>query len=183
MLKSAAEGNLSLMQVTTLATERLTLRPLTLEDATFILELLNEPSFIEHIGDKQVRTLEDARAYIETGPQASHSTHGFGLDRVELSSTLQPIGMCGLLKRDILPDPDVGYAFLPQFWSRGYASAAVRAVLNDATQRLALKRVAAVVSNDNDASIRLLERIGFRFQRMFEFYEGEPEARLYQIDL
>ena len=171
------------MQVTTLATERLTLRPLTFGDDLFILKLLNEPSFIEHIGDKQVRTLEDARAYIETGPQTSHSTHGFGLDRVELSSTRQPIGMCGLLKRDILPDPDIGYAFLPEFWSRGYASEAVRAVLDDARQRLALQRVAAVVSNDNTASIRLLERMGFRFQHMFEFYEGEPEARLYRIDL
>lgn len=171
------------MQVTTLVTERLAFRPLTFEDDTFILELLNEPSFIEHIGDKQVRTLEDARVYIETGPQTSHSTHGFGLDRVELSSTRQPIGMCGLLKRDILPDPDIGYAFLPEFWSRGYASEAVRAVLDDARQRLALPRVAAAVSNDNAASIRLLERMGFRFQRMFEFYEGEPEARLYWIDL
>jgi [ribosomal protein S5]-alanine N-acetyltransferase len=177
------KGNLSLMQVTTLATERLTLRPLTFEDDAFILKLLNEPSFIRHIGDKHVRTLEDARSYIGSAPQASHSTHGFGLDRVELNSTAQPIGMCGLLKRDILPDPDVGYAFLPEFWSRGYASEAVCAVLNDARERLALKRVAAVVSNDNAASVRLLERMGFRFQRMFEFHEGEPEVRLYRIDL
>ena len=171
------------MQLATLATERLTLRPLTLDDDAFILKLVNEPSFIRHIGDKQVRTLPDARAYIESGPRASHSAHGFGLDRVELTSTAQPIGMCGLLKRDILPDPDVGYAFLPEFWSRGYASEAVRAVLDDARQRLALSRVAAVVSNDNTASIRLLERMGFRFQRMFEFHEGEPEVRLYRINL
>lgn len=171
------------MQVTVLATERLTLRPLTLEDDVFILELLNEPSFIRHIGDKQVRTLEDARAYIESGPQASHSTHGFGLDCVELRSTLQPIGMCGLLKRDNLAEPDVGYAFLQEFWSRGYASEAVRAVLGDARERLALKRIAAMVSNDNDPSVRLLERLGFRFQRMFEFHEDEPEVRLYWIDL
>jgi [ribosomal protein S5]-alanine N-acetyltransferase len=171
------------MQVTTLSTRRLQLRPLTFEDDAFILELLNEPSFIEYIGDKQVRTREEARLYIESGPQASWSTHGFGLDCVELRSTVQPIGMCGLLKRDILPDPDVGYAFLQEFWSRGYASEAVRAVLNDARQRLALRRVAAVVSNDNTASVRLLERMGFRFQRMFEFHEGEAEVRLYRIDM
>jgi [ribosomal protein S5]-alanine N-acetyltransferase len=171
------------MQVTTLATERLTIRPLTFEDDAFILKLVNERSFIEHIGDKQVRTLEDARSYIASGPRASHAAHGFGLDRVELSSTRQPMGMCGLLKRDNLPDPDIGYAFLQEFWSRGYASEAVRAVLNDARERLALKRVAAVVSNDNAASIRLLERMGFRFQGMFEFHEGEPEVRLYRFDL
>lgn len=171
------------MQVMTLATERLSLRPLTAGDDAFILELLNEPSFIRYIGDKQVRTLEDARAYIESGPRTSHSTHGFGLDRVELRSTGQPIGMCGLLQRDILPDPDVGYAFLQEFWSRGYASEAVRAVLRDAKERLALGRVAAVVNNDNAASVRLLERMGFRFQRMFELHEGEPEVRLYRIDL
>lgn len=171
------------MQESTLATERLTLRPLTCEDDSFILKLVNEPAFIEHIGDKQVRTLEGARSYIESGPRASHAAHGFGLDRVDLSSTGQPIGMCGLLKRDNLPDPDVGYAFLPEFWSRGYASEAVRAVLDDAKQRLAFGRVAAVVSNENSASIRLLERLGFRFQRMFVFHEGEPEVRLYRIDL
>jgi [ribosomal protein S5]-alanine N-acetyltransferase len=165
------------------AAGRLTLRPLTSEDDAFILELLNEPSFLAHIGDKQVRTLKDARAYIETGPQASYSMHGFGIECVELSSTGEPIGMCGLLKRDVLPDPDVGYAFLPRFWSRGYASEAVRIVLNDARQRLALKRVAAVVNNDNVASIRLLERIGFSFHCMFEFYEGEPDVRLYHVDL
>jgi len=169
--------------VATLATERLTLRPLTFEDDAFILELVNEPSFIEHIGDKRVRTLEDARAYIKSGPLASHSMHGFGLDRVEISSTGQPIGMCGLLKRDILSDPDVGYAFLPEFWSHGYASEAVRAVLDDARQRLLFDRIAAVVSNENPASIRLLERMGFRFQRMFVFHEGEPAVRLYRIDL
>lgn len=165
------------------ATSRLTLRPLELADDAFILELLNDPSFIEHIGDKQVRTLEDARAYIDSGPRASHATHGFGLDCVELAATSRPIGMCGLLKRDVLPVPDVGYAFLPEFRSRGLASEAVRAVLHDAKGRLALDRVAAVVSSGNAASIRLLERSGFRFQRMLALHDGEPEVRLYQVDL
>lgn len=167
----------------TLTTGRLRLRPLAFEDDAFILELLNEPSFIEYIGDKRVRTPEDARSYIAQGPQASHSLYGFGLDCVELLSTNQRIGMCGLLKREVLPDPDVGYAFLPEFRSRGYAAEAVRAVLNDARHRLALERIAAVVSNDNAASVRLLERTGFRFERMFEFHDGEPPVRLYQIDL
>lgn len=165
------------------AAERLTLRPLTIADDAFILQLLNEPSFIQHIGDKQVRTLVDARAYIETGPRASYAAHGFGLDCVEIRSTGQPIGMCGLLKREVLPDPDVGYAFLPQFWSCGYASESVRIVLTDAKRKLDLTRVAAVVNRDNSPSIRLLERIGFRYQRMLQLYEGEPEVRLYHIDL
>jgi RimJ/RimL family protein N-acetyltransferase len=96
-------------------------------DAAFVVELLNDPSFLQHIGDKGVRTEADACRYLETGPLASYARHGFGLLRVGLRESGEPVGMCGLLKRDWLPDPDIGFALLPRFWRRGYALEAASA--------------------------------------------------------
>ena len=140
-----------------LETPRLHLRPLALVDAPFILRLLNEPSFLEHIGDKGVRHLDGARAYLESGPMASYARHGHGLLAVELKATGQPIGMCGLLKREHLDHPDLGYAFVPEAWGQGYALEAARAALEGAKR----DRVLALVSPANAASIRLLEKLGF----------------------
>lgn len=145
-----------------LETERLLLRPLTTGDAPFILTLLNEPSFLRFIGDKKVRTLEDAQQYLRTGPIASYNQYGFGLLLVELKDSQTPIGMCGLLKREELPDPDIGFAFLPEYWNKGFAFESATAVLKDAQ----LDRTLAIVSPDNDSSIRLLEKLGFRFERV-----------------
>ena len=149
-----------------LETQRLIIRELNVDDAQFILTLLNEPSFLHYIGDKKVRNLDDARRYILDGPVASYERHGFGLFRVELKDSHIPIGMCGLLKREELPDPDIGFAFLPDFRNRGYAFEAAAAVLNYARQRLKLDRVLAIVNPDNDASIKLLQKLGFKFERM-----------------
>ena len=162
-----------------LETGRLVLRRLSMEDAPFLLELLNEPSFLRHIGDKGVRTEADARRYVETGPLASYERFGFGLLRVELRETGQPIGMCGLLKRDALPDADLGFAFLPRYWSKGYALESASAVLAHARGSLGLARVLAITSPDNEASIRLLEKLGFRFEGMVRVPEDGPEVRLF----
>src|SRR5689334_22505860 len=113
-------------------TERLLLRQFTVDDAQFILNLLNEPSFLRYIGDKKVRNLEDARQYILNGPIASYERNGFGLLLVELKETHTPLGMCGLLKREELPDADIGFAFLPAYWNKGFAFEASAAVLQDA---------------------------------------------------
>src|SRR5215217_8554591 len=126
--------------MTVLETERLFLRRFTVDDAPFILTLLNEPSFLRYIGDKQVRNLEDARQYILNGPVESYERHGFGLSLVELRESHAPIGMCGLLKREEMPDPDIGFALLPDFRSKRFAFEAAAAVLQDA-QRLKLKRI------------------------------------------
>src|ERR1043166_3210050 len=104
-----------------LETDRLLLRWLNDDDAPFILELLNDPSFIRFIGDKGVRTLDDARNYILNGPVASYEKFGYGLYATELKDGSVPIGMCGILKRDTLPHPDIGFAFLPRYWNKGYA--------------------------------------------------------------
>ena len=111
-----------------LETDRLILRQLSTEDAAFILELVNEPSFIQNIGDRGVRTLEDARAYILRVAISSYEKNGFGLYLVELKDSGQSIGMCGLIKRDGLEDVDIGYAFLPRFWLKGYAVEAAAAI-------------------------------------------------------
>ena len=126
-----------------LETERLFLRGLDVSDAPFILTLLNEASFLRYIGDKKVRTMQDAEQYILNGPVASYERHGFGLCLVELKQTHTPIGICGLLKRDELPHADIGFAFLPDFWNKGFAYEAAAAVMNDARERLNLDRILA----------------------------------------
>ena len=165
-----------------LETERLVLKHLSIEDAAFILRLLNEPSFIQYIGDKKVRTLDDARQYIENGPRKSYEENGFGLNKVELKSTGEPMGISGLVKRDTLPEPDIGFAFLPEYWNQGYAIESARAVMDHARNVLGIKRVVAITSPDNDASARLLEKIGLRFQRLIKFTDESAEIKLFAPD-
>jgi RimJ/RimL family protein N-acetyltransferase len=165
-----------------LETERLVLRRLSSNDAEFILELLNQPSFLRYIGDKGVRTTEDAARYIQTGPIASYERFGFGLYLVELKETGVPIGMCGLLKRDMLPDADVGFAFLPDYWSQGYAFEAASGVMSYGREVLGLQRIVAITSLDNDASIRLLEKIGLKFEGLIKPSEEMGEVRLFATD-
>jgi [ribosomal protein S5]-alanine N-acetyltransferase len=149
-------------------TDRLRLRRLATEDAPFILELLNEPAFIRNIADKGVRTLEDARRYLSIGPLASYVRHGFGLYAVELKKTGLPIGICGLIRRDGLDDADIGFALLERHWSKGYAVEAATATLAYGFGQLGLERIVAITRPDNQASCRVLERIGMRFEGMIE---------------
>jgi len=168
--------------MTVLETERLSLRRLTVDDAEFILALLNEPSFLRYIGDKKVRNLDDARQYILNGPVGSYERHGFGLNCVELRESHTPIGMCGLLKRDELPDPDIGFALLPDFWSKGFAFEAAQAVLKDARERLQLQRILAITSLDNEASINLLQRLGFSFDEVVQMAPDREPLRLFSSE-
>jgi len=167
--------------MTVLDTERLLLRPITVDDAEFILILLNEPSFLRYIGDKQVRNIEDARQYILNGPIASYERHGLGLLLVELRDSHTRIGMCGLLKRDELPEPDIGFTLMPDFWNKGFAFEAAQAVLQDARDRLKLQRILAITSLDNDASIKLLERLGFKFERVTRLAPDREEIKLFVL--
>ena len=162
-----------------LETERLLLRRFSEDDAPFILTLLNEPSFLRYIGDKKVRTLADARQYIVNGPVASYERNGFGLLLVELKESHTPIGMCGLLKREELPDPDIGFAFVPAFWNKGLAFEAATAVLKDARERLGLERILAITSLDNEASIKLLQRLGFNFDKVLRLSPDAEQVKLF----
>lgn len=148
-----------------LETDRLILRKLTPDDAAFILELLNEPSWIRYIGDKGVRTLEDAKNYIVTGPMKMYSQLGFGLFLVERKEGSTPIGMCGLIKRDTLDNVDIGFAFLSGYQTQGYGFESASAVLKYGHDQLNLQRILAITSIDNHASSSLLEKIGMKYER------------------
>jgi RimJ/RimL family protein N-acetyltransferase len=164
-------------------TERLMLRQFVSADAPFILELLNEPSFIQNIGDRHVRTLSDAERYIETGPITSYAKNGFGLYLVQRKESNESMGMCGLIKREALDNVDVGYAFLPRYWSRGYALESVLAVLEYAQNIVQLDRVVAIVDPNNQGSLRVLERSGFRFEKMVRLSEDDIELKLFTIEI
>ena len=168
--------------MTVLETDRLILRKFSFDDAPFILELLNDPSFLRFIGDKGVRNLEDAKGYILNGPMASYERFGFGLWLVELKATGESLGMCGLLKRDTLPDVDIGFAFLPRYWSKGYARESAEAARDYGRTVLGLKRLVAITDPDNAVSARLLEKLGLHFEQMVRVHEGESESRLYGMN-
>ena len=161
-----------------LETERLVLRRLATSDAAFILELLNEPSFLRYVGDKGVRTLDDARIYVENTPLASYQKHGFGMYLTSLKDGT-PIGICGLVKRDTLLDVDVGFAFLPEYWSQGYAFESATAVLGHAKEDFGLTRIVAIVNPDNQRSIKLLERLGLMFERAVRLKAESTEILLH----
>jgi [ribosomal protein S5]-alanine N-acetyltransferase len=160
-------------------TQRLRLRHLSPVDAPFILELLNDPEFIRNIGDRQVRTLDDARLYILDGPVASYEHSGFGLYRVEMKDTSVPIGICGLLKRDYLEDVDVGFALLAPFRGAGFAFEAAAAVLRLGRETLGLERIVAITAPDNDGSIKVLRRLGLEFERMIRVPGEDRDTRLF----
>jgi RimJ/RimL family protein N-acetyltransferase len=161
-------------------TKRLVLSRLVLEDAAFILELVNEPGWLRFIGDRNVHNLEDARGYIEKGPQDMYARLGFGLYRVDLKDGT-PIGMCGLLKRDTLPDADIGFAFLERFQGRGYAREAAQATLTHVQSAHGLKRILAITSPDNESSIRLLEKLGFQYQETVQMAGPSSDTRVFAL--
>ena len=166
-----------------LETERLLLRQLTSDDAEFILELVNDPSFIQNIGDRNVRTLDDACSYILNGPVASYDRNGFGLYLVALKETGESIGMCGLIRRDGLDDVDIGYALLPKFWSKGYAVEAARAVKGYAKSEIGLNRIVAIVDPANQGSIRVLEKIGLHYEKMVRLSADDIDLKLFGTEL
>lgn len=159
-------------------TQRLALRQLDLNDADFILELLNEAAFLQFIGDKGVRTLADAREYLRKGPMDSYERYGFGLYAVCLRNGT-PIGICGLVKRDGLEDVDVGFALLSRHCLKGYAVESAAAVLAHANRELRLGRIVAITAPDNLGSIAVLEKIGLKFERMTKLSEHGPELKLF----
>jgi RimJ/RimL family protein N-acetyltransferase len=142
-------------------TDRLTLRTATIDDAPFYLALLNDPGFIKHIADRNVRTLDAARDALRTGPLAMQATLGHAMYVVELKGTTTPVGMSGLIKRDALPDVDIGYAFLARYCGQGYGFEAACAVLRHAHQ-LGIPRIMAITAPDNTASQRVLRKCGLR---------------------
>jgi len=162
-------------------TERLRVRWLDADDSAFILELVNEPSWIRFIGDKGVKTPQDALRYIENGPVAMYKRTGFGLYMVELRDIGEPIGICGLIKREGLKDVDLGFAFLPRFWHNGYAFESASAVMSYGRNVLGLRRIVAILSQDNHRSSKLLEKLGSCFESTVKLQPDDEELKLYAI--
>ena len=165
--------------MTVFQTERLTLRRLDSGDADFIYALTNDPDWLRWIGDRGIRTREDALAYIENGPVAMYAQVGFGLYAVVPKEGGAPIGMCGLLKRAWLDDADIGFAYLPRFRGAGYALEAAAGTLEYARSTLGIERVLAIVSPGNAASIRLLEKLGMTFERAARAPGEESDVLVY----
>lgn len=166
-----------------LETNRLLLRELTLDDAPFILELVNDPAWLQFIGDRGLGSVEDTRSYIQNAPMAMYAKYGFGSWLVERQEDGASIGLCGLIKRDTLEDVDIGFSFLPQYRSKGYAYKAAAATLDYAKSNVRLKRVVAITTPDNQSSIKLLERLGFKLERIVTLGNNPEELNLFAIDL
>jgi RimJ/RimL family protein N-acetyltransferase len=164
-------------------TARLTLHWMTVDDAPFMLGLLNEPSFHEFIGDRGVRTIDDARQYLLNGTIASYGYNGFGLYLAREREFGTPVGICGLVQRAGLDDADLGFALLPTFWGRGYALEAAEAVLQHARHDLGLLRLVAIVSPSNVRSMHVLERVGFRYERSVQLAGDADPVQLFRRDL
>ena len=161
---------------------RLSLHELSDEDsndAAFIFRLLNEPSFLKNIGDRGVHCLEDAYNYLRIGPMASYRGNGFGLYRVQVKASGETVGLCGLVKRMTLPDVDLGYALLPEFFGQGYAVEAGKAVLGDARARLGIGRIVAITDPANVPSVRVLEKLGFRYEKLLRLTPDATELKLF----
>lgn len=162
-----------------LETERLILREIVETDDAFVLDLLNQPSFIEYIGNRNVHDLEQSREFIETRYRKSYADNGFGLYAVELKETGETIGMCGLVKRDGLPDADIGFAFLPQFEKKGYALESAEAVMKYGREVLKLGRVLAITSQNNESSMKLLNKLGFKFDKLIKLPNDSEEINMF----
>ena len=159
-----------------LETERLLLREVEDEDAPFMLELLNSPGFLENIGDRGVRDLEQAMAFIDERLRGSYRDNGFGMWVTIQKSDHTPVGLAGLVRREGLEVPDVGYAFVQRVWGRGYAQEAAAAVLAHAQGPLGIPKLAAITSPENFASMAVLRKIGFSFHGMVELPGIERES-------
>jgi RimJ/RimL family protein N-acetyltransferase len=166
-----------------LETERTILRELDEKDAEFILDLLNQPSFIKYIGDRNVRTVEESRVYIKERMIISYEQFGFGMYLVGLKENKTPIGVCGFVKRDSLPELDIGFAFLADFEGKGYGFESAEAVMKYGKEVLDLNRVLAIATQDNHASHKLLEKLGFEFERLVKMPHDEEELKMFSTDL
>lgn len=162
-----------------LTTTRLTLRPFNSDDTPFVVELLNDPGWLRFIGDRHVRTRAEAEAYIASRLVAQQARVGYSLWRVALKENDEPVGMCGLVRREGLEDADIGFAFLARHTGLGYALESARAVMREADATFVLQRVVAICDPDNSASIRLLEKLGFAFEKTVHLPHADEDLRLY----
>ena len=165
-----------------LETERLRVREIdSADDAEFIFRLLNSPKFLKYIGNRNVHSVEEAGEFIESRYRQSYKDHGYGLYTVELKGSGEPVGMCGFVRRDTLPGADIGFAFLPEHEGQGYGFESASAMLIYGRDQLKFEKVLAITTTDNDASGRLLEKLGFDFIELFKI--GDETLKLFSCEL
>ncbi|AKQ47458.1 hypothetical protein TH63_03005 [Rufibacter radiotolerans] len=162
-----------------LETDRLTLREFSLEDAPFIIELVNSPGWLQYIGDKNIQTQDQARFYLTNGPLKSYEQHGYGPSLVARKEDQKPIGLCGIINRENLDTPDIGFALLPDFMGKGYGYEIASATLAYAQNQLKLTKISAITMPYNKNSIQLLEKIGLVFRKTFSFPGNKEKLLLY----
>ncbi|GJM42403.1 MAG: alanine acetyltransferase [Ardenticatenaceae bacterium] len=160
-------------------TARLQLCHFDLDDAQFVLNLVNDPGWIRFIGDRGIHTVTEAETYLKDGPMASYFANGFGLYLVRRRLDKVQLGMCGLVKRPSLTHVDIGFAFLAEHTGQGYAFEAATAVLNHAQNDLNLHPVVAITDPDNVRSIKLLQKLGLQFKEMVTLAEDQPQVKLF----
>lgn len=158
------------------------MRWLTLDDAGLMLEIWNDPAFVRYVGDRGIRTIDQAQDALAEGPMRQYSDYGYGPYRLSLKDSNEAIGICGLFRRDGLDDADIGFALLPDYYGQGYASEAAFAVTGHAQHVLGLRRLTAIVSPHNGTSIALIEKLGMRFESMIRMPGDDDEICLYSID-
>ena len=160
-------------------TKRLIIRKFTVDDSAFMLELLNTPDWLRFIGDRNIRTLEQAEQYLLNGYMKSYQDYGFGFYVVAVKETQESIGICGIVKREGLEDVDIGFAFFQQFMGKGYGYESASAVLNYALNDLKIKRIVAIVDPENVVSIALIKKIGLQFEKMIQVSPKDIELMLF----
>ncbi len=166
-----------------LDTGRLVLRRVTLDDADLMFAVWNDPAFVRNVGDRGIRTIDQAREAVRAGPLKLYEHHGFGPCAMVLKASGKRIGICGLFQRDNLDRPDIGFAVLPGYRGQGYAGEAALAVLAHARDDLALNHICAIVAPGNAPSIALVERLGLEFKGMITMPGEDKAVRLYNISL
>jgi RimJ/RimL family protein N-acetyltransferase len=162
-----------------LETDHLRLRQFKVSDGAFVVALVNTPGWLEHIGNRDIHTVEEAQLYLLTGPMTSYDKLGYGLYLVELKESGTPIGMCGLIKREVLSDVDIGFAFLPEYCGKGYAYEAATATLQYAHSRLGISNVVAITNKQNNSSINLLKKLGLVYQKTVKFPDDNEDLLLF----
>jgi ribosomal-protein-alanine N-acetyltransferase len=170
------------MSIPAIETERLFLKPFTLKHSSFIVELMNTQGWIKYIGDRNIKTIRQAADYLENGPIKSYVDNGFGLSLVELKAHAKPIGMCGLIKRDYLEHLDIGFAFLPAYTGQGYAYEVARKTIEHGFNQLDQQQILAITLPSNAASIKLLEKLGFRYEKTIVSKDSIEELFLFAVD-
>ena len=165
-------------------TQRLILTKITEDDAPFILELMNTPGWLKFIGDRNIKTVSEARDYIKKNQLKCYEDYGFGYYKILLKSeNLKPIGTSGLLKRDTLEHIDVGFSLLPNYYKKGYGFEAANTILNLAKTQFKIKTVCAITLPSNIASIRLLKKLGLSLKKEVKPFEDDETLLLFEKTL